>query len=82
MPVPDEDLKGRLTKFKGTGVTYLEVIALQQANIAAFPSAKHKQAATAAAREIAERIEGKVPLRITGHGWWSDQTAPTCALPE
>jgi hypothetical protein len=36
MVVPDEELSGRLAKYKATGITYLEVMALAQAQMAAF----------------------------------------------
>jgi hypothetical protein len=66
MVVPDEELSGRLAKYKGTGITYLEVMALAQAQMAAFPGKKNKAAAVAAMKEITERVEGKVPLHLKG----------------
>jgi hypothetical protein len=66
MVVPDEELSGRLAKYKGTEITYLEVMALAQAQMAAFPGKKNKAAAVAAMKEITERVEGKVPLHLKG----------------
>src|SRR5258708_9195809 len=66
MVVPDEELSGRLAKYRGTGITYKEVMALAQVHMAAFPGKKNKAAAVAAMREITERIEGKVPLHLKG----------------
>ena len=66
MAVPDEELSGRLAKYRGTGITYLEIMALAQAHMAAFPGKKNKAAAVAAMKEITERIEGKVPLHLKG----------------
>src|SRR5260370_12153098 len=64
MVVPDEELSGRLAKYRGTGITYKEVMALAQVHMAAFPGKKNKAAAVAAMTEITERIEGKGPLHL------------------
>ena len=66
-PVDDDLLVGRLKRFKGSGITYAEVIVLQQANIAAFPGKKNKQVSVAAAQNIWDRLEGKVELRVKGN---------------
>ncbi len=66
MVVPDEELSGRLAKYRGTAITYLEVAALAQVQMAAFPGKKNKAAAVASMKEITERIEGKIPLHLKG----------------
>jgi Family of unknown function (DUF5681) len=63
-PVDNDLLVGRLSRYKGTGITFGEVISLQQVYIASFPGKKGKAQATAAFREIIERLEGKVPLQV------------------
>lgn len=62
--VPDEMLKGRFEKLKGSGITFADLIAYNTALLAAFTGKRKGGVALAAAKEIADRTEGKVVQRL------------------
>lgn len=61
--VPDEMLKGRFAKLQGSGITFADLIAYNTALLAAFTN-KKAGVAIQAAKEIADRTEGKVVQRV------------------
>jgi hypothetical protein len=66
MVVPDSKLTMDLAHFRGTGITYAELMVFQNVRLAAFPGKKNKQASLAAFQHIWDRSEGPVEQRMKG----------------